>query len=167
MKNWIGLRPRAVVGNGDQTVLPRLLELIRGQKVLIPGKGDAILDVTCMENFLDAVESAISPQESAKGKFYNISNGDPRPFSELIMTLAENKFGSIKARHIPLLPLRISASFSSFFHRVIPFTKSEPRLTHYSLDQITRPLFLDIEASKNALNWSPAQSFEECVEELL
>ena len=121
MKNWIGLRPRAVVGNGDQTVLPRLLELIRGQKVLIPGKGDAILDVTCMENFLDAVESAISPQESAKGKFYNISNGDPRPFSELIMTLAENKFGSIKARHIPLLPLRISASFSSFFHRVPSF----------------------------------------------
>ena len=166
MKNWIGLRPRAVVGNGDQTVIPRLLDLIKDRKVLIPGKGDAMLDITCMENFLDAVECAVSPKDSAKGRFYNISNGQPRPFIELIMALADKKYGSVKARHIPLIPLRFLASISSSIRRIIPLIKTEPRITHYSLDQIACSLFLDIETSKKALDWEPIQSFEECLEEI-
>ena len=48
--NWTGLRPRAVIGKGDNTVAPRLEALLRRNKVLIPGKGDALLDYTCMEN---------------------------------------------------------------------------------------------------------------------
>ncbi len=74
---WIGLRPRAVFGNNDTTVLPRIKRLINSKRYLVIGNGKALIDVTCMSNFLDAVECAIDADENATGRVYNISNGKP------------------------------------------------------------------------------------------
>ena len=151
--NWTGLRPRAVIGKGDNTVGPRLEKLIKGNKVMIPGKGDALLDYTCMENFLDCAEAAISagPQR----KFLNVSNGDPRTFKQLITAYSEHMYNITNARHLPMLPLRIMAS-------IFP----TDRINHYSLDQVSKAMVLDISETKRLLNWHPRQSLEQCLEGL-
>ena len=149
--NWTGLRPRAVIGKGDNTVAPRLEALMRGKKVLIPGKGDALLDYTCMENFLDCVEATIAT--GAQRRFFNVSNGDPRPFKELVSTYAKQIHNITATKHVPLFPLRIMAS-------LFPTDK----INHYSLDQISKPMVLDLSATKLALNWQPRQSLEQCLE---
>lgn len=149
--NWTGLRPRAVIGKGDNTVRPRLEALIRGNSVLIPGKGDALLDYTCMENFLDCVEATIAT--GAQRRFFNVSNGDPRPFKELVSTYAKQIHNITAIKHVPLFPLRIMAS-------LFP-TDS---INHYSLDQISKSMVLDLSETKRALNWQPRQSLEQCLE---
>lgn len=151
--NWTGLRPRAVIGRGDNTVRPRLEKLIKGDKVIIPGKGDALLDYTCMKNFLDCVEAAIiaGPQR----KFLNVSNGEPRTFKQLITAYSKHMYNITNARHVPMLPLRIIAS-------IFP----TDRINHYSLDQVSKAMVLDISETKRLLNWHPRQSLEQCLEDL-
>ena len=151
--NWTGLRPRAVIGEGDNTVLPRLEGLIRRNTILIPGKGDASLDFTCMENFLDCVEAAIraGPQRT----FLNVSNGSPKTFKQLMMMYAKHMHNISATRHVPLLPLRILAS-------IVP----TDRINHYSLDQVSKPMVLDISETQRLLGWEPMQSLEQCLEGL-
>ena len=151
--NWTGLRPRAVIGEGDNTVLPRLEGLIRSNRILIPGKGDALLDFTCMENFLDCVEAAIraGPQRT----FLNVSNGSPKTFKQLITMYAKHVHDVSATRHVPLLPLRILAS-------IVP----TDRINHYSLDQVSKPMVLDISETQRLLGWEPKQSLEQCLEGL-
>ena len=137
----------------DNTVRPRLEKLIKRKKIIIPGRGDALLDYTCMENFLDCVEAAISagPQR----RFLNVSNGDPRSFKDLITAYSKHKFNLDKARHLPMLPLRIIATFFP-----------TDRINHYSLDQMSKAMVLDLSETKRLLYWQPRQSLEECLEEL-
>ena len=152
-ENWTGLRPRAVIGRGDNTVLPRLEGLIRRNKVIIPGKGDALLDYTCMENFLDCVEAAL--RAGPQRMFLNVSNGDPKTFKQLITVYAKHIHNIAATRHVPLLPLRLLAS-------VIP----TDRINHYSLDQVSKPMVLDISETRRLLDWEPTQTLEACLEGL-
>ena len=152
-ENWTGLRPRAVIGRGDNTVLPRLEGLIRRNKVIIPGKGDALLDYTCMENFLDCVEAAL--RAGPQRMFLNVSNGDPKTFKQLMTTYGKHIHNIAATRHVPLLPLRLLAS-------VVP----TDRINHYSLDQVSKPMVLDISETRRLLDWEPTQSLEACLEEL-
>ena len=153
-KNWTGLRPRAVIGKGDQTLAPKLNNLIKKKRVLIPGGGESLLDYTTMSDFIDSVECSIEAQ--AKGRFYNISNGKPMSFKSMIMEYASKVHGVKKSRNVPLLPLRILSSIAP-----------NQRINHYSLDQITKPMRLDISESVRDLGWSPKQTFSECLEELI
>ena len=152
-ENWTGLRPRAVIGRGDNTVLPRLAGLIRRNKVIIPGKGDALLDYTCMENFLDCVEAAL--RAGPQRLFLNVSNGDPKTFKQLITAYSKQIHNVSATRHVPLLPLRVLAT-------LLP----TDRINHYSLDQVSKPMVLDISETQRLLDWEPTQRLEACLEEL-
>ena len=165
-KAWIGLRPRAVFGVGDQTLLPRLERLVSKDKYTIVGKGDALIDVTCLSNFLDAVEATLVAEEEALGKFYNISNGDPKCFEEVIKAYSGRHGKGMKRRSIPTFIVAFFAYTSVAIASLIPGKPWEPRLTPYGLRQITRTLRLDIAGAERALRWTPEMTFEEGLEEL-
>ena len=152
-EKWTGLRPRAVIGRGDTTVRPRLETLIRRNRVLIPGRGDALLDFTCMENFLDCVEAAI--EAGPQRMYLNVSNGNPRTFKDLITTYASNVHNITNVRHVPMLPLRVMAS-------LFP----TDGINHYSLDQVSKAMILDLSETTQRLDWYPNQSLEQCLEGL-
>ncbi len=163
---WIGLRPRAVFGKGDQTLLPRLRKLIGKNHYKTIGDGNGLIDVTCLSNFVDAVCLAIkSPQESL-GKFYNISNGDPRTFNSIMKTYTAKFDSNFKQRKLPYFPILIIAHLSNLVASLVPGKRWEPRITPYGLRQVTGSLVLDISGAKEALNWTPVKTFEQGMEEL-
>ena len=96
--------------------------------------------------FSDSVECSIEAQ--SKGRFYNISSGKPLSFKSNIMEYASKIHGVEKSRNVPLLPLRILSSIAP-----------NQRINHYSLDQITKPMRLDISESVRDLGWSPNRLF--------
>ena len=74
---------------------------------------------------------------------------------ELMTTYGKHIHNIAATRHVPLLPLRLLAS-------VVP----TDRINHYSLDQVSKPMVLDISETRRLLDWEPTQSLEACLEEL-
>ena len=163
---WIGLRPRAVFGRGDQTLLPRLKRLIGKNNYRTIGEGKGLIDVTCLSNFVDAVCLAIEAPESSLGKFYNISNGDPRTFNSIMQTYTDKLPGNYRQRKLPYWSIFIFAHLASAVASIIPGKPYEPTLTPYGLRQVTGSLTLDISGAKAALDWQPIKTFEQGMEEL-
>ena len=164
--NWIGLRPRAVFGPGDQTLIPRLTRLIGKNSYKTIGDGSGLIDVTCLSNFVDAVCLAIEAPEDKLGKFYNISNGDPRTFNSIMKAYTDKLPGVYQQRKLPYIPILLLSYLASFTASLIPGRPWEPNLTPYGVRQVTASLTLDISGAQEALNWHPKKSFEEGMEEL-
>ena len=163
---WIGLRPRAVFGKGDETLIPRLERLILAKRYITIGKGDALVDVTCLGNFLDAVSCAIEAKAEALHRFYNISNGDAQSFKTIVATYSNRNGKQLKHLKIPYLPVLIYARLIESVASLIPGKTWEPAITSYGLRQVTNTLRLDISGAKRYLGWSPRLSFVEGMEEL-
>ena len=163
---WIGLRPRAVFGLGDQTLLPRLKRLIGKNNYRTIGEGKGLIDVTCLSNFVDAVCLAIEAPVSSLGKFYNISNGDPRTFNSIMQSYTAKLSGNYRQRKLPYWPIFILAHLASAVASIIPGKPYEPTLTPYGLRQVTGSLTLDISGARAALDWQPIKTFEQGMEEL-
>lgn len=163
---WIGLRPRAVFGKGDKTLIPRLKRLIGKNHYKTIGNGEHLIDVTCLSNFIDAVCLAIKAPSDSLGKFYNISNGDPRTFNSIMQTYVSRYSSSHKQRKIPYYPVFLLAHFNNIIANLVPGKKWEPRITPYGLRQVTTSLVLDISGAKEALGWTPKLTFEQGMEEL-
>jgi len=163
---WIGLRPRAVFGKGDETLIPRLERLISAKRYLTIGKGDALIDVTCLGNFLDAVSCAIEADSKALYRFYNISNGDAQSFKTIVATYSNRGGRELKHVTVPYLPVLLYAKLIESFASLIPGKTWEPAITSYGLRQVTRTLRLDISGAKRYLGWSPRLTFVEGMEEL-
>ena len=128
---WIGLRPRAVFGKGDQTLIPRLKKLIGKNHYKTIGNCQHLIDVTCLSNFIDAVCLAIDAPKDSLGKFYNISNGDPRTFNSIMQTYTSKYSSSFKQRKIPYYPVFLFAYFNNIIANLVPGRKWEPRITPY------------------------------------
>ena len=164
--SWIGLRPRAVFGRGDQTLIPRLKKLIGKRHYKTIGAGEALIDVTCLSNFIDAVCLAITAPKESLGQFYNISNGDPRTFRTIMETYTSKFSNNHKQRKIPYLPVFLLAHLFNITASLVPGKKWEPSVTPYGLRQVTRSLILDTSGAQKALNWRPKKTFEQGMEEL-
>ena len=165
-ESWIGLRPRAVFGKGDQTLIPRLKKLIGKSHYTTIGAGEALVDITCLSNFIDAVCLAIVAPTESLGQFYNISNGDPRAFRTIMETYTSKFSQNHKHRKIPYVPVFLMAHLFSIIATLVPGKKWEPSVTPYGLRQVTRSLILDTSGAQKALNWTPKKTFEQGMEEL-
>jgi nucleoside-diphosphate-sugar epimerase len=163
---WLGLRPRAVFGKGDQTLIPRLKRLIGKNHYKTIGNGDTLIDITCLSNFIDAVCLAIKAPKQSLGQFYNISNGDPRTFKSIMQTYTSKSSKSYRQLKIPYIPILVFAYFFNSIASLVPGKKWEPRITPYGIRQVTSSLILDISGAKKALNWEPKMTFEQGMEEL-
>ena len=164
--SWIGLRPRAVFGKGDQTLMPRLKRLIGKNHYKTIGAGDTLIDITCLSNFIDAVCLAIIAPKQSLGRFYNISNGDPRTFKSIMQTYTSKFSKNHKQRKIPYIPILVIAHIFNLIATLISGKKWEPSITPYGIRQVTSSLILDTSGAQEALNWSAKKTFEQGMEEL-
>ena len=162
---WIGLRPRAVFGKNDTTVLPRISKLINSKRYLVIGNGKTIVDATCMNNFLDAVECAINAEDKATGRVYNISNGKPLEAGYMLSKIAQKSYPNSKAKHLPHAPIKVLSHLINTIG-LLSFGLFQPSLTPYSVNQLTKRMVMDISGAKQYLGWTPKQSFEEGLEEI-
>jgi nucleoside-diphosphate-sugar epimerase len=70
------LRPRAVFGPGDRAIVPRILAAAKRGVMPLPAGGRALIDLTCVENLLDAIESALLARAAAaRARMAGFDNG--------------------------------------------------------------------------------------------
>jgi nucleoside-diphosphate-sugar epimerase len=160
----VSLRPRSVIGRGDQNVLPRLIRLQQTGGLVQVGDGQNMVDITSIQNLLHAVRLCLSAGDEAMGRVYNITNGQPTRFwgfVEQVLTAAELP---VKRRKIPYLPVMAAAKVNEIFSRAIG-RKTEPVLLPISIGILSFTMTLDISQARRYLGYAPHASTQDGIDE--
>lgn len=153
------LRPRAIFGPWDNTLLPRLLRLMqRGSMPLLRG-GRALLDLTYVDNVVHAVQRALDLPPATEARIYNISNGEPMPAAELFQSIATHFHLPLKLKPRPYAVADLLARVLEACARLVP--DWEPPITRYSLAAIAYSQTLSLERARSELGYAPVVGLEQ------
>ena len=157
------LRPRGLFGIGDTSILPRVLNL--SQKIGIPliGDGRQLMDMTCVENVALAIRLALETPQAA-GEVYNITNGEPRVFRDLIEETLRGLGYPIRYRKIPAPLVCAISSSLEFIYKSLKL-KGEPALTRYTYYLLRYSQTLDISKAERDLGYRPKITISEGIEQ--
>jgi nucleoside-diphosphate-sugar epimerase len=156
----ITIRPRAIFGEGDNAILPRLIERLQSGRLRIIGDGQTITDLTYIENVVDALLLCAESPQATLGKKYNITNGEPLPLWGLIEKLCGALGYAFPSRRISY-PLAMSlAGMLEVICRLLP-GQPEPLLTRYMVGVLAQSTTLDISAARRDLGYQPRVSVED------
>ncbi|MBB6214313.1 nucleoside-diphosphate-sugar epimerase [Anaerosolibacter carboniphilus] len=160
----ITIRPRALFGPGDTSIIPRLIRANDKFGVPLIDGGRAFVDVTYIENVVDALLLCKDSDSNTLGKKYNITNGEPMYFAD-ILKLVFDKLGY--PFHPKVLSFkqayRISGAMELIYRTVL--LGKEPVLTRYTVGVLSKSQTLNIDAAKKDLGYRPRISIVEGVDE--
>ncbi|HXR65804.1 MAG TPA: NAD-dependent epimerase/dehydratase family protein [Ktedonobacteraceae bacterium] len=145
------LRPKAIFGPGDQTLLPRLISAARQQRLPQIGDGRNLVDLTYVGNVVHALFLA-AESSNAVGKTYTITNGEHAPLWEVIRDVLQ-RLGL--RNQLRAIPLALALSAASLMEARSALTGIEPLLTRYSVLILARTQTYDISAAQRELGYTP------------
>lgn len=163
---FIAIRPRAIYGVGDNAIFPRLITALRAGRLPIVGNGDNLVDLTYVENVVDALLCCAEADEAHLGKFYNITNDEPVKLWETIHFICESLNIPAPTRNVPFSRLFKIAGVLEWVFRTLPLGK-EPPLTQYGVGVLGNSQTLNIEAAKRDLGYMPKITTREGIERFL
>ncbi|MGW4058272.1 NAD-dependent epimerase/dehydratase family protein [Amycolatopsis sp. NPDC004747] len=139
----IVLRPHAVYGAGDTTLLPRLLENVRWGRLLVPGTGKVLVSMTNVDSLARACLLAATTGPAWPGVF-NIADRTP-------VTIDWALRGLLASAGVPVRPAYVPACLLAPAARVFP----GGRLNRYVISQFAVERTLDITAAIDRLGYEP------------
>lgn len=157
------LRPRAVFGEGDRAIFPRLLALAERGWFPRIGDGQACIDVTYVANVAAAVEACMQAEAPVDGRAFNVTNGEPMPVSALLGQLFAAL--DLNVRMIPL-PRKLAIALGTLSEKIANLLpgQPEPRLSRYGVGVLGFSQTLDISAARRQLGYLPSVSVAEGIQ---
>ena len=166
----VTLRPRAIFGPGDRTILPRIISALEKGRLPVIGDGATVVDLTYIDDAVDAVLAAIAvpdvtvspPLDPPRGtvpdvtvgRKYNITSGEPVELWPTVRDLARRLDLPPPRGRLPFAAAQIVAAGLENVYKMLP-GRPEPRLTRYSVVLLARTLTLSIEAARRDLGYNP------------
>ena len=145
------LRPRAVYGPGDRTVLPRFLAAIRGTTLWVPGPATTRQSLTSIGNMTAATLAAC--HAAATGVF-NVTDAEPVILADALTDVLAELRLPVRIRSVPVAPAIALATAAELVHRCV-HSPRPPRLTRYAIAQVAVERTLDISAARARLGYRP------------
>jgi len=174
----VSLRPHLVWGPGDRNVVPRALALAARGRLRIVGPGGNRVDLTHIDNVVDAhllAEAALekchpiddtSAGPGAGGKAYFITNGEPVILWEWLNELLRGLGYPEITRHVSLgTAYRVGAVLEGLW-RVLPL-RGEPPMTRFVAKELATHHWFRIDAARRALGYVPRVSMAAGTAELI
>lgn len=149
------LRPRALFGPGDTTLLPRLIRVARRGVFPLFGSGDPQLDLTWIGDAVEAILLALRSSPVCEGRIYHITSGTALPLSEILASLFEACELAVRYRRIPIGRALAMAGLLETVSRVLTRGTWEPPLTRYAAGALAYERTLDISAARRDLGYAP------------
>lgn len=145
------LRPHALIGPDDQTLLPRVKGAIKNGSLRLPNAGRAMHEFTSLKNFCQAIDLSISKFESGwTGNItLNISDGKATSIADAIKHALLPD--SINITSVPL-PIAMTAGL---FGELLALGAREPKLSRYSISQLAYDRSYDISETRSLLGYAP------------
>ena len=150
------IRPRGLFGIGDTSIVPRLINA--NSKIGIPlfNDGKNVVDITCVENVAYSLRLAMEKEE-ANGNIYNITNGDPTEFKNILDKLFTELEERANYRKMNINLMYFVASVIELFYKLFRIYK-EPK---YTIATLGYSQSLNIEKAKKDLDYNPKITLEE------
>ncbi len=153
------LRPRAVYGINDRLLLPRLLKLVKGKKLILPAHTTSNISLTHISNLIQAVQLCIN-SKSGNSKTYNVSDAHPYALAEVLTPL-------LKAiTQTDLKVIKIPTAVWEGLIKLNEWIGFNNNLTRFGSEQFTKRAILDIEAIKNEMNYCPEKNMLDSYDEI-
>lgn len=154
------LRPHAVYGRGDTTLLPRVVDAVRRGRLPLPEGADVLHTLTHIDNVVRAVEAAISPA-TPRGT-YNIGDDTPVVLGAVLGEILRRR--DIPAR-IVRVPYATAMAVAGALEAGARLTGRRPRLTRYAVSQLGVERTLDLSAARRDLGYRPTPTVLDGVED--
>jgi nucleoside-diphosphate-sugar epimerase len=154
------LRPRAVFGEGDRAIFPRILNLARHGWFPQIGSGEALVDTTYVGNVADAVVAALSAPNHPEPLVFNITNGEPLSVHELLHRLFAALDMKVRLVRLPRRVAVVLGTLAEGVARIKP-GQPEPRLSRYGVGVLGYAQTLDISHARRVLGYQPRVSIDE------
>lgn len=162
----IALRPRAIIGAEDTVIFPRVLEAYKQGKLKIVGSGENVVDLTCVQNVIEAIICCINAPEAAYGEAYNITNGEPVKLWNILNLLLTDLGFAPPTKKVPKKLALWAAGFVEWKTKLLSPQK-EPALTKYGIGILADNFTLDISKARKKLHYKPSQSTLEGIKEFI
>ncbi len=148
------IRPRALVGEGDRVILPRLAELARCKRMPLPRGGAALIELTDLRDAAWAICEAEARAPVISGRAINISGGEPIAVRDLALRLAGALGEQPRLVNVPLTVARPLAYLAENIARLTG-AKEEPVLTRYTLATLAFSQTFDLAPARRWLDYRP------------
>jgi nucleoside-diphosphate-sugar epimerase len=145
------LRPHALIGPDDQTLLPRVKGAIRSGVLRLPNGGRAMHEFTSLMNFSQAVELSIDKFEKGwSGSItLNVSDGKATSIADAIKSSLLPD--SVTISSVPL-PIAMAAGL---FGELLAIVGREPKRSRYTISQLAYDRSYDISETRSFLGYAP------------
>lgn len=142
------LRPHAVYGPGDRTLLPRLLSAVRGHRLVLPEGAKVAHTLTHIANLVHAASLALTGPAGV----YNIGDDTDVLLSAVLKEFLNRR--GVDAR-LTSISYRTAFTLAAASEALARATGSRPRLTRYAVSQLGLERTLDLSAARERLAYSP------------
>lgn len=145
------LRPRAIYGTHDRVLLPRILNMMKKNSLVIPDCMKVKTSMTHISNLIEAIRLACRTSKSFG--IYNVADEDNYILEDIIKALTLGlRDNNSRTIHIPY-----------FFLRAVVTIKAALRMTggftHQSLYYVSRPAVLNLTKIKKDLGYKAKTNF--------
>jgi nucleoside-diphosphate-sugar epimerase len=149
-RSSIILRPHAVYGPGDTTLLPRLLAVRRFGRLVAIGDGRNEVSVTHIDNLVQTIVLAL--EGPVDDGVFNVADAVAAPLDTLLRTLL-SRLG------LPPRILYIPRALAWRLAPVLERVQRTPQMTRYVVRQLADEYTLDISRARARLGYAPAVDF--------
>jgi len=162
----ISIRPRGIFGPGDTVIFPRLLKVSETTGIPLINRGKAILDMTYIDNVVDALLLCQTAPDQILGEYFNITNGEPTELFDLLQQLSQKLNISLNFKPLPYpIAYTLATAMEWFYQSFLP--GREPALTRYTLGLLAFSQTLDITSAKIKLGYQPQISIAQGLDEFV
>ncbi|TDD37687.1 NAD(P)-dependent oxidoreductase [Actinomadura sp. KC06] len=154
-RDAIILRPHAVYGPGDATLLPRVLSAVRGPVLPAAGTGRQRVSLTSIGNLVRAcVLAATGPV--AAGVF-NIADAAPITIDGALRGILRERGVRARPVYVPAAAARPLAAVAEGAF-LLARSPRPPRVTRYAISHLAVERTLDITAARTVLGYDPHET---------
>jgi nucleoside-diphosphate-sugar epimerase len=153
------LRPGFIYGPGDRAFLPAVIDNLKAGKVVLIDHGKKLLNLTYVDNLVDAIESALTT-DNILGEVFNLTDGEEVSKKRFFDAVADQISVPRPTKSIPFGLAKFLCEFFTTFYRLLRI-KSPPRLSRMKLRFMGMNQWFDISKAKTRLHYQPKVHFDE------
>lgn len=159
------LRPKAIYGPGDNAIFPRLVEAASKKRLPIIGDGEAVTNLTHVNDVVEAIILALTRDE-AIGNTYVITGGEDVRMWDVIKEVVTRVGHEAPSKRLSLNKAMFAAKAMEFLWRILRLP-GEPLLTTYKVGILGMSQTYDISAARRDLRYTPRVTMKQGIDNTL